>query len=246
MPDEVKVPTYDAGDVIEVDGQKYYVLFPTLTRSLSTTEYVGLKTDIEANGIRVAIVLDDKNNIIDGIHRLSIAKELKRSTKDIPLDRRQGLTPETAAQLAKALNVHRRHLRLSELKELRQERIEKITEMYKQGMSKRQIARETNVSTSQVDRDLRGGNTGQKYPTTSVVGEKRPVLKKRLDVDEKVVLDKGKELLGFLDSLERQARMLKDRLGSFKDIVARMDAADSLRVDQTFARIVDLIGELGG
>ena len=52
-------------------------------------------------------------------------------------------------------------------------------------------------------------------------------------------------LFSFLDSLEQQAKALRNRLGSFKGVVAHMDNSQSKRVDSTFSRIVALIGELG-
>src|SRR5680860_1027216 len=47
-----------------------------LLPNLSSTEYETLKADIEANGIRVPVEVDESGRILDGHHRLRIADEL--------------------------------------------------------------------------------------------------------------------------------------------------------------------------
>lgn len=80
-----------------------YQLLPALT----TEEYTALKADIETDGIRVPIDVDEAGQILDGHHRAQIADEL-----GIPCPTRTvaGLTEDEKREHAVAVNAHRRHL----------------------------------------------------------------------------------------------------------------------------------------
>ncbi len=125
-------------------SNKYSSILPPL----STTEYQQLKADINQRGILIPIIIDEHKNIIDGQHRLSIAKELGLS--DIPFDIRIGLSEDEKQQLAIDLNLHRRHLS----KEQRKEWSEKLKQ---QGFSNRIIADKLGVSEPTVRRDVKSG-----------------------------------------------------------------------------------------
>jgi len=78
-------------------------LFPPLTDD----EYKALKTSIEQQGIRVPILLDENEDVIDGRHRLRIAGELDI---DVPVIVLTGLTDEEKQELEYELNAARRQL----------------------------------------------------------------------------------------------------------------------------------------
>jgi hypothetical protein len=93
-----------------VNDQPYQLLPP-----LSPDEYAALRADIEANGIRVPVDVDEDGQILDGHHRRRIAAEL-----GIPCPTRllAGLTEDDKRAHAVAVNVHRRTLTISQRRDL--------------------------------------------------------------------------------------------------------------------------------
>jgi DNA modification methylase len=75
---------------------------------LNVHEYGALREDIKRNGVRVPIEYDEDGNVLDGLHRLKICKEL--GITDYPTVIRGDLTEEEKIAHVFSLNAHRRHL----------------------------------------------------------------------------------------------------------------------------------------
>lgn len=131
---------------------------------LSPEEYESLKQDIRARGVQVPVeICADTNAILDGHHRVRIAKELGVS---YPRILRAGLSEDDREQHALILNFRRRHL-------TRVQRRDVVAALSRRGWSSRRIATATGISSPTVLRDLRSAGasddaTGEEIPT--VVG----------------------------------------------------------------------------
>lgn len=83
---------------------------------LSETDYEALKADIAERGVLIPIDVDEDGNVLDGHHRLAIARELGI---DCPKFKRIGLgSDEDKRTHARALNIARRHLDSKQKREL--------------------------------------------------------------------------------------------------------------------------------
>lgn len=108
-----------------------------LLDELNTTDYDALKADISERGIMVPVELDEHGNILDGHHRVRIAREL--GIKDYPTIIRTGLSEQDKRNHVRALNILRRHLSGEQRKKL-------FAEMRSEGMTLQAIADATGVS----------------------------------------------------------------------------------------------------
>ena len=81
---------------------KYQVLGP-----LKPEELEALRRDIEARGVLVPVDVDEDGNILDGHHRVAIAKELGRPFETIT---RHFNTDDEKREHALKVNMARRHL----------------------------------------------------------------------------------------------------------------------------------------
>ncbi len=111
-----------------------YQLLP----NLSDEEYVSLRADIAANGVRVPVELDEDGAILDGHHRVRIAVELGI---DYPHRVVSGLTEEQKRSHALAVNVNRRTLGRDQRRDLVRASLRADP-----GLSDRQHAERTGVS----------------------------------------------------------------------------------------------------
>ncbi len=112
---------------------------------LAADEHAALRADIEANGVRIPVDVDEQGNILDGHHRVWICRELGI---DCPRRVLVGLTDEDKIVHAVAVNVHRRHLS-------REQRRELVAQLRGSGLSARSIGRTLNVDHTTVLLDLR-------------------------------------------------------------------------------------------
>jgi ParB-like chromosome segregation protein Spo0J/N6-adenosine-specific RNA methylase IME4 len=86
------------------DSQPPYQVMPPL----AVDERAELKADIAARGVLVPVEYDERGNILDGHHRVEICAEL--GITNWPRFVRTGLSEGEKRQLARGLNLHRRHL----------------------------------------------------------------------------------------------------------------------------------------
>lgn len=89
---------------METDKMSPYQVMPPLTEA----EYRALRDDISANGVLIAIEMDEHGNILDGHHRLAVCREL--GITDYPRVIRAGMSEEEKRAHARRLNMSRRHL----------------------------------------------------------------------------------------------------------------------------------------
>jgi ParB-like chromosome segregation protein Spo0J len=81
--------------------------------ALDGDDYQALKADVADRGILVAVEIDEHGTIIDGHHRVRAWEELRAEgvrLPDFPRVVRAGLSQGEKRQLARALNIARRHL----------------------------------------------------------------------------------------------------------------------------------------
>jgi ParB-like chromosome segregation protein Spo0J len=74
---------------------------------LDPDEYAALRDSIEKNGVLVPITVDEDGNVIDGHHRLTLANLLG---KDCPRIVKSGLSEQDKRNVARSMNLTRRHL----------------------------------------------------------------------------------------------------------------------------------------
>ncbi len=89
---------------------------------LGEEEYRSLKADIAEHGVRVPVVLDEEDNILDGHHRVQAWTELKeegREVPDYPVEVHSDLkTSAEKTELAWKLNMQRRHLNRAQKRDI--------------------------------------------------------------------------------------------------------------------------------
>ena len=90
--------------------QPYQLLPP-----LGDAEFTALRDDIEANGIRVPVDVDEAGQILDGHHRAQIASDLGI---ECPTRVVSGLTEDMKREHAIAVNSHRRMLSREQRRDL--------------------------------------------------------------------------------------------------------------------------------
>src|SRR5436190_12247600 len=117
-----------------------FQLFPLL--DLATE--AALRSSIERHGVLVPVAVDQHGRILDGYHRSRIADEL-----DVPYETRthEVRDDDHARELARTLNVVRRHLDPDQRRDL-------VAELRQQGHSLRAIGGALGVSDMTVHRDL--------------------------------------------------------------------------------------------
>jgi hypothetical protein len=123
--------------------------------------FEALKADISARGLENDIWLFE-GKILDGRNRYRALTELG-IFKPSHCSSFDG-TPEQAAEFVDSQNLHRRHLTPDQQAKLRAERIERVAAGRLEGRSIPALAKEENVSTTQIQRDLAAasGLTGVK------------------------------------------------------------------------------------
>jgi ParB-like chromosome segregation protein Spo0J len=76
--------------------------------ALAPEEYNALKADIAEHGVQVPVVVDEDGNVLDGHNRVRTCNEL--GITDYPRIVRSGLSEQEKRDLARSLNLQRRHL----------------------------------------------------------------------------------------------------------------------------------------
>ena len=103
---------------IRIGSKVYRTPYSQLLRPLTEEEYQALKASVAAQGITSPIVVTEDGQVLDGVHRLRIAKELDLPPSAIPTVVVPGLAEEEKIARAVALNAARRQLSKDELKDL--------------------------------------------------------------------------------------------------------------------------------
>ena len=131
--------------------------FADLLPPLGEAQRAALKESIRRKGVKVHVLIDDGDMVIDGANRMTIVAELEAETGqaiDVPFAVIEYLDDDGKRELALDLNIERRQLSPAELEEARRRRVKRIAEAYAGGRSTREIADRERVSQSQVARDL--------------------------------------------------------------------------------------------
>jgi hypothetical protein len=137
---------------VQVGERTFTILFPDLAPPLSDHEIARLRRSIRKHGVRVPVVVDENDGVIDGANRLRLAAKLGEA--NVPVEVHPGLTEQQKIELAYSLNEDRRQLHEVALQAMRKERIARIARLRRQGLSTREIAEQEQVSQGQVCRDL--------------------------------------------------------------------------------------------
>jgi N6-adenosine-specific RNA methylase IME4/ParB-like chromosome segregation protein Spo0J len=186
-------------DGMDMLPSKYQLFDP-----LPDDDYQRLKDDIAERGILVPVELDETGAILDGHHRIRIAKEL--GIKDYPTLVRVGLTEEQKRCHVRALNILRRHL-------TKEQRDAHIKAMRQEGMSTRAIADVLGVNASTVSR-----NTGVAFATPEKVtgkdGKQYPARKPR---QQAVIARSEAEVSRAIDAIGR-AETIPEKLTDVKQL----------------------------
>ena len=122
---------------IRVGDVEFKFKFTEQMPALAYEEFEQLFFDIAWRGILVSIIIDENNNVVDGKHRLIVAHIL--SLKNIPFDVRPCLDDEEKADMARDINLHRRHLAPAQIQEW-------SVKLRQEGKSYRQIGDALHVS----------------------------------------------------------------------------------------------------
>lgn len=136
------------------DGVSFELTYADLLRPLSDEEFESLTSDVRKNGIVYPIIIGDDGRVIDGQHRLMVAKLLGLTSEQVPQQFQiveAGATDDELAlqerELALTLNLHRRHLDAAT-------RLEYVAMLKSEGLSNRKIAGRIGVDEKTVRRDL--------------------------------------------------------------------------------------------
>ena len=140
----------------------------TILPPLSIEEYRGLKNSIINQGIQHPILITQDNQIIDGWHRLKIAKEL--GIKQVNVEVRN-LPEKEAIELGCSVNIDRRHLSFEQqieiLKKLRKQKAEIIKYFREKGLTQKEIEEKTGIPDSTISdvekRNISNSEIGNAY-----------------------------------------------------------------------------------
>lgn len=173
---------------IPYGGKIYKCPFADLLPDLDRDGREELKEDIRKNGVLVKVVVDDEDNVIDGINRLEIAAALNLDY--VPIEVFNGTVEEKRTR-ALVLNLHRRHLD-------REKRRELIAALLKLNPEKSNlaIAQKAGVSSHTVDKvredleahlqiahvETRTDTNGRRSPARRPRKAKQPVERGKEDV----------------------------------------------------------------
>jgi hypothetical protein len=149
-------------ETITIGPITFHIRYSQCMTRLTDQEYDVLREDIAQRGILLPIIVDETYTVIDGYHRLLIAKEL--GLTQIPFQVRPSLSEEDKWRLAEDLNLHRRHLTLEEAKAIidhnRQQLPAMAVELRQQSKSFRQIAEQLGISHQHARTMVQEGATG--------------------------------------------------------------------------------------
>ena len=219
------------------EDQRYSTLLP----SIGSNDYEALKNDIMKNGIKLPLIINSSNILLDGYTRLRIAKEL--GLKEIPCIVKHSSNELEEKLFVLTINIHRRHLDVADRVKLGLE-IKKLKEELYKGKEKRLLnllqfqdkAKQTPISTTVLigydnnsdysnDSNNNNNNDNRQRQKTRIdiwseiareVGISKSTLAKGNEIAEKAEKDQeiAKQLQEFFEkkrSLESVYRRLKEK-----------------------------------
>jgi len=175
-------------------------------RDLTTAEYNELSTGIKSKWEKSRILIDEEGNIIDGHHRVRIAKELDLEFADEDIDVMLNASDGEKREASKTLNRNRRHLTNEEKQELITKELKKDP-----NQSNNTVAGKLRVSDTTVGRVRRDLEETNQLPTVGSRkgkdGRSRPAKKKTsaLNLDFKY----DNDVLDFFDKHELSSFILR-------------------------------------
>lgn len=130
--------------ILEGDADQLLQLFPPLDER----DLEELRESIATRGIRVPVEIDEEGRLLDGHHRIQVARELELRPSEIPVTVRKNLEGEQdVLEYVLEINLGRRHL-------TRQDRAQVAAELRERGWSLRRIADRVGVHHETIRRDL--------------------------------------------------------------------------------------------
>ena len=204
-------------EIIKIGEVEFFRRYSNVVPAITISEYGILKQDIQKRGVLVPIIVDENYVVIDGIHRLQIAQELR--FKQIPFQIRPGLSEEEKWELAQDLNLHRRHLTQEQITQIVQENRGKLPQMAitlrQQGNSLRQIGEKLGISHQQVQnliqQEVAVNNLTPQLPETvkGKDGKKHPAKKTVITVNTTKELQKAVKACQIVGSEKLPAKPLE-------------------------------------
>jgi hypothetical protein len=140
------------------------------------------KKDIQENGVKVPVLLDENNNIIDGHQRLRACDELGIPC---PTDKRDGLTEDEKQALVMSLNYHRRQLTPQQQHEVSKAAAENYKRRKAAGedVTQAQVAKEFGIHRNRISENVnalpvQNPKTPTEKPDTGIQQKSEPSAKK--------------------------------------------------------------------
>ena len=119
---------------------------------LSRDEFDALKQDIRDHGVKVSLVYDQHDQLVDGRHRRKVCDELGVPEEKVPKDHRRFANDEERLEYVLAANVKRRHLSLEQKKEIAAKLRHPVMGNPLMGKSQERVARLMGVDQRTIDR----------------------------------------------------------------------------------------------
>jgi ParB-like chromosome segregation protein Spo0J len=157
-------------EIVMAPRARLGLLYHDLLRPLTERERGRLRDAIRRDGVLYPLIVDESWGIIDGGHRYQIAEE--EGILALPVIVRRGLAPKAKQELARSLNLDRRHLTVEEQQAARKARVVRVAERRREGQSLRQIAEVEGIDPKQVRLDLQkaGGEWSPPDPAPAEAG----------------------------------------------------------------------------
>jgi DNA modification methylase len=131
MTDNNNNNNYNGSTIINLhlDNIKESKQYSSLLPSIASNDYEALKNDIMKNGIKLPLVINGNNVLLDGYTRLKIAREL--GLKEVPCIVKHYNNELEEKLFVLTVNVHRRHLDTADKLKLALEVMKIKEELYK-------------------------------------------------------------------------------------------------------------------
>jgi 16S rRNA G966 N2-methylase RsmD len=131
MTDNNNNNNYNGSTIIylHLDNIKESKQYSSLLPSIASNDYEALKNDIMKNGIKLPLVINGNNVLLDGYTRLKIAREL--GLKEVPCIVKHYNNELEEKLFVLTVNVHRRHLDTADKLKLALEVMKIKEELYK-------------------------------------------------------------------------------------------------------------------